>query len=95
MSKSALIKKFIIYLSASHEYTNLNISLEEAKERKPNSVVILEKGMVLYSQDTEFTISQIEQAKVKGFPYQWGFGPCVENIPFEKISYAEVKNYLI
>lgn len=86
------IKKYIIYLKEDHKYTNLNLLFDEAKTKYPDSIITLKEGTILWSQDTSFNIEQIEEAKKEGFPHQWGFGPCCEQIPYSKIQFAKVEN---
>jgi hypothetical protein len=89
------VKPYIIVLTADHQYSNRPISLEEAKKDYPDSVQTIEAGTILWSQDNVFDIGQISEAKTKGFPHQWGFGPCCEQIPFEKLQFAKVEPFNI
>ncbi len=87
------IKNYVLFLTEQHKYTNHNIPFEEAVAKYPDSIRTLEPGTIMYSQDHSFTLEQIAEAKEKGFSYQWGFGPCAENIPFSKLKFAKVEPF--
>ena len=87
------IKTYIIFLKEEHVYTTRNMPLAQARVEKPESVVILKPGTLLYSQDKTFSIEQVAEARAQGFSHQWGFGPCAETIPFEKLTFARVDEF--
>lgn len=89
------VKTNILFLKEEHKYTNLNIGFEEAVIKHPDSIRTLKPGTILYSQDHSFTIEQVAEVKQKGFSYQWGFGPCAENIPFSKLQFARVEPFYV
>lgn len=86
---------YVLLLKEKHQYTNLNMSLEEAKNKKPKSIVTMEPGIILYTQKTSFSMEQVAEAMDYGFNYQWGFGPCFEKIPPSKLQFAKVELFNI
>lgn len=46
-------------------------------------------GTMLHTQKKSYTIEQVSEALTKGYPYQWGFGPCydrIKDVTFVKIE---------
>ena len=85
-------KNWIIYLKKPHQYTSYNMLFDEAQRKHPKSIRTLNKGKIIWSQDKPFTEEQIDEVKTSGFHYQWGFGPCYEKIPYEKIKMSKLTN---
>lgn len=85
------VKTYILFLKEEHKYTNRPITMDDAIKNHPDSIQTLEPGIILYSQDHSFNLEQIAEVKKDGFGYQWGFGPCVEYIPFIKLQFAKVE----
>ena len=84
-------KNYIVILKEEHKYSDRPLSVEDASKDYPESIITMEPGSILWAQEETFTIEQVAEAKKSGFPYQWGFGPCCEQVPFEKIQFAKIE----
>lgn len=86
------VKPYIIVLTKEHRFTKLNLPFEEGDKKDPKQTVILAPGTILYSQGIPFTENNKYEITTYGFNYQWGFGPCCEEILSDKVSYLELIN---
>ena len=80
----------MIVLKEDHQYSDRPITIDEAKKTCPESIHTIKAGSILWGQNTTFTIEQVAEVKEKGFHYQWGFGPCYEMIPTDKVKFVKI-----
>lgn len=81
------LKDYNIVTTSDFEYSKANMSIEEARVKCPEHIVVVPKGTIVWSQNHPFTIEEIEEAKTEGIHYQFGFGPAFTKIPFDKIKF--------
>lgn len=61
-------------------------------DSKPSDEDIkLEPNTILYTQEKDFTLSQINELKEKGFHYQFGFGPMYDYIPLRNLKLVRIE----
>lgn len=85
------LKMYNIILKKEFRYTRCNEPLEVTEKTRPEYIVTLPIGTILWTQDKSFTIEQIMEAKEKGFHYQFGFGHAYEKISIDHLHFVKLE----